>query len=325
MRRLLFAELNRLRSRRLTWVALILVLLVIALLQVAVFLSVKPLSPAELAEGQAQYQEARQEFDANRAEYEQQAKECVDQGNPAEACALYEPQPGDFANRSVVPFLEITKVTVTVTVFVATLALLFLGASFIGAEYSSGALANWLSFIPERGKVFASKLLALVLTAAVVTAVASALTIGLSVLVSRIQGAAVSGIEQLFEMGLRGAAIGVIGAVIGFALAMLTRHTIAAAGTVLAYLLLAFVFTILTQLIASMQALKHWLPENNVLAFLNHGYTYQDFVTVITPDGAQQDYVSRTISFADSTLYWSVLVVVVVAGTFLLFRRRDVN
>ena len=325
MKRLLFAELNRLRSRRLTWVAMFLVLLVIALLQVAVFLSVKPLTPAELAEGQAQYQESKRSFDANRAQYEQEAQDCVDAGNPPEACAIYEPQPEDFATRGVVPFPEIAKIGVTVTVFVASLALLFLGASFIGAEYSSGALANWLSFIPERGKVFASKLLALAVTAAVATAAFSALTIGLTMAVSRIQGAPITGVAQLFETGLRGSVIGVIGAVLGFALAMLTRHTIAAAGTVLAYLLLAFVFSILTQLIASMQALKHWLPENNVLAFLNDGYTYQNFVNVITPQGTQQDYVSRTISFADSSLYWSVIIVLVVAGTFLLFRRRDVN
>ena len=36
-----------------------------------------------------------------------------------------------------------------------------IAASSIGAEYSSGSIANWLTFIPRRGHVFWSKLLTL--------------------------------------------------------------------------------------------------------------------------------------------------------------------
>jgi ABC-2 type transport system permease protein len=324
MKRLLFAELNRLRSRRLTWVALTLVVLTVGLLQIAVFLSVKPLSAGELAEGQAQFQAAQRDYEQNKADYEESEKQCVAQGIPAEECSS-KPRPENYANRTVVPFAEITNIVVTVTVFVAALAFLFLGASFIGAEYSSGALANWLSFIPERGKVYASKLLALVLTAGVATFALSALAIGLAAVASRIQGAPVRGVAGLMEMAGRGLVIGVIGAVLGFALALLTRHTIAAAGTVLGYLLVAFVVNILTQAIMSLQGLIRWLPENNVLAFLNHGYTYTTYTNTITPDGMQQTAVEHTLSFAASSIYWSVIVVVVVAGTYLLFRRRDVN
>ncbi len=324
MSRLLLAELNRLRSRRLTWVALVLVVLALALMQLAVFYSVRPLSAAELAEGQVQYQQAQQEFEQNRAEYEEAEKQCVAQGNTPEMCH-YEPRPEDFAPRPVVSFNEITSIVVTVGVFLVTLAFLFLGASFIGAEYSSGALANWLSFIPERGKVFASKLLALVLAAAVVTAVATALSIAAAALLSRSLDAQVAGVGKLFEMSGRGVVIGVIGAVLGFALAMLTRHTIAATGIVLGYLFVSFVLSILTNAIESLQGIKRWLPENNVLAFLNHGHTYQVYVTTITDQGSQQNYVDRTISFAASAGYWSVIVLVVVGATFVLFRRRDVN
>jgi ABC-2 type transport system permease protein len=324
MNRLLFAELNRLRSRRLTWVALLLVVLTIGALQIAVFLSVKPLTSSELAEGQVQYQQAQRDYEANKADYQEGEKQCVAQGGTTEECSS-KPKPEDYASRSVVAFPDIAKIVVTVTVFVTTLAFLFLGASFIGAEYSSGALANWLSFIPERGKVFASKLVALVLTAAVSTFLLSTLAIGLAAGVSRIQGATVSGLGDLFAMAARGAAIGVIGAVLGFALAMLTRHTIAAAGTVLGYLFLAFVLNIMTQAIESLQGLIRWLPESNLLAVLNHGYHYQTYVSHITQQGNESTAVDHLLSFTQASVYWSVIVVAVVAGTFALFRRRDVN
>jgi ABC-2 type transport system permease protein len=322
--RLLRAELNRLRIRRLTWVALVLVVLTVALLQLAVFFSVRPLSPAELEEGRAQFQAAQQDYQKNRADYEEGEKQCLADGNPADQCS-FEPRPEDYASRTVLPFPEITKLVVTVTVFVAALALLFLGASFIGAEYSSGSLSNWLSFVPERGKVFASKLLALVLTAAVVTWALSALSVGLSALVSSALGAKVTGIGDLFEMVTRGATIGVIGAVVGFVLALVTRHTIAAAGTVLGYLLVSFVFSIFTGSIQSLQGVIRWLPQNNMLAILDNGYKYQTYVSKVTAQGTEQTSIEHTLSAAHGATYWAIAVVVLVGGALLVFRRRDVN
>ena len=42
-------------------------------------------------------------------------------------------------------------------------AAFLVGASFIGAEYSTGSLANWLTFVPQRLKVYGSKVIAVVL------------------------------------------------------------------------------------------------------------------------------------------------------------------
>ncbi|MET1005825.1 MAG: ABC transporter permease subunit [Propionibacteriaceae bacterium] len=324
MMNLLRAELGRLRSRRLSWVAVAGILIAIGLLQIAVYQTVKPLSAAELEEGRQQYQQAVQDYEQNKAQYEEGAKECVAQGNSAEDCDP-RPKPEQYTYRTPEPFADITNIAVTVTVFLSTLAILFVAASFIGAEYSSGALANWLSFIPERGKVFASKLLAIVIAAAVVSFLASALTIGVAAIISSSVGADVAGAGKLFEMAGRGVVIGVIGAVIGFVLAMLTRHTIAAAGTVLGYLLVSFVLSILSQAIMSLQAIKPWLAENNILAFLNHGYKYVTYVNRLTDDGMDMQEVEHTITFAHSTVYWSVIVAVAIAVTFSVFRRRDVN
>ncbi len=325
MTRLLLAELIRLRSRRLSWITVIVIVLALAGLQFAVYNSVKPLTAQETAQAQVQYEQAKKEYDANAEQNKAAEQDCVTQGGgTAEECSS-EPRIEWYATRSVVPFSQIATIAVTVSVILTGLAFLLLGASFIGAEYSSGALANWLSFIPERGKVFASKLVAVVLGAALVSALASALTLGLAAAIAQLTDAPVSGVQKIVELAGRGILIGVICAAIGFCLAMLTRHTIAAAGTVLGYLFVSFVLAIVTGAVPGLATVKSWLPENNLLAFLNHGYTYTVYVTRVTPDGVSADPVDHLITFGHSAVYWSVIVGAVVAGTFAVFRRRDVN
>jgi len=94
--RLLVAELNRLRSRRLTWVAMVLVVVAVGLLQFAVYASVRPATPQELAEGQQVYQQSVQDYNEHKDEIEASAQECVDQGSSPESCGTRPPQLSDF-------------------------------------------------------------------------------------------------------------------------------------------------------------------------------------------------------------------------------------
>lgn len=322
MIRLVHAELLRLRSRKLTWIALGAVLLVVLLTQLAVYTSVRPLSDTERAQAQSNYQQAKADYDKNKDKYEQ---DCVDQGNTPEDCEYTEPKLEDYAQRSVSDFADVANLSVTVGVFVTGLALLFLSASLVGAEFSSGSLANWLSFVPERTKVYAAKLVALVLVGAVATAAVSALAIGLTVLLTQIAGAPVAGLGKVDAMGARGVLVGIIAVVVGFSLAVLTRHTIAAAGTVLGYLFLSFVYAIVKYAVPSLQGLQRLLPENNALALLNHSATYTTFTRVVSADGSDEEAVEHVISFAQASLFWAVVLVVLLAASYLVFRRRDVN
>ena len=68
-----------------------------------------------------------------------------------------------------------------VSIYLVALAALMVAGSFIGAEYSTGSIANWLSFIPRRGQVFASKLITVVTLSALASAVGAALMIGIAV------------------------------------------------------------------------------------------------------------------------------------------------
>jgi ABC-2 type transport system permease protein len=319
------AELLRLRSRKLTWIALGCVLLVILLTQVAVYYSVRPLSDSERAQAQTNYQQAKADYEQHKDEYAKDAQACIDQGNPREACEYQEPRIEDYAGRGVSDFADVANLSVTVSVFVTGLALLFLSASMIGAEFSSGSLANWLSFIPERTKVYTSKLGALLLVGAVGTALTSALAIGLTTLLAKLAGAPVVGLAKIDAAGARGVLVGVIAVVIGFSLAMLTRHTIAAAGTVLGYLFLSFVLAIVMYSVPVLQRVQRLLPENNALALLNHGHTYYSTVRVATSDGTEENQVEHVITLAQSSGYWVVVLAVLLAASYLVFRRRDVN
>lgn len=322
---LLRAELLRIRSRRLTWVALGLVVLIVLAVQIAVYTSVRPLTAAEQSRAQASYQEALRDYEQNKEQYEQNAQECVDQGNPREVCD-YKPTLENYAQRSVSTFADVADLAVTVSVLMTALALLILSASLVGADFSSGALSNWLSFLPERTKVFLTKLAAPVLVGAAATAVLAFAALGLTALVTTLAGADVVGLGHAAAQAGRGTMLGVVAVLVGFGIAMLTRHTIAAVGAVLAYLFLTFVYNILVYRVPAIQGLQRVLPENHALSLLNHGHTYTTYVNQVTADGTyQQEAVEHTISFAASGLYWVVVLGVLVGVAYVVFRRRDVN
>jgi ABC-2 type transport system permease protein len=323
MTRLLRAELSRLRSRRLTRVAAVVILLAVAGLQFAVYHSVRPPSQAEQAQERANYESAKRDYQQHKAENDQAQQACIDEGNAPEQCSGA-PTLSDF-QRTPTPFREITTLAVTVSVILTGMSFLFVGASFIGAEYSSGSLSNWLSFIPSRGKVFTAKILAVTIVAAAVSVVAIALTIGVAALLSRLVHLPVTGTAKLAQLGGRGILVGMICAVIGFCLALLTRHTIAAAGTLLGYLFVSFVLNGLSSVISGLQQFKPFLPQNNLAAFLNHGYTYTEYDTTVTDQGLGTNGVERTITFAHSAGYWAVIVIVLVGLSLMVFRRRDVS
>ena len=48
-------------------------------------------------------------------------------------------------------------------------------------------------------------------------------------------------------------------------------------------------------------------------------------VRSIGPDGVSVDYLERTVSLTHGLVYWAVLLAVVIVGTAVVFRRRDVS
>ena len=324
MKNLLLAEINRLRSRRLTLVALVLVALAIIGMQILVYETVKPVTASEAAQSKAQYEQAKQDYQQHRAERQAEEKQCLAQEDTSPEMCSGEPKPEYFQPRQPVPFVEIMGYVVTFSVYLVGLASALVAASYIGAEFHSGALANWLTFVPDRRKVLGAKLLAVALVSAVLGAVALAATVGVAALSTKLSGASTAGADKLWVTAARGVVIVVIFTLLGFAVALLTRHTIGALGALVAYLVASSVVTVLVDLITGLQSWKPFLVQNQVRAFLNHGYTYQNFSQSV--NGSDEPTVTtHTIAFSDSGVYWGVLMAVVIAGSFVVFQRRDVN
>ena len=169
------AETNRLLSRRFTWIALVIVLLAIGAFQLAVNASLRPPTAAEQASSQAQYDEARRYWEENE-------RTCDNAGSPPTAAT---PSRSSVSSPSAGRSREVTAESLQLSIYLVALTALMVAGSFIGAEYSSGSIGNWLSFIPRRGRVFASKLLTVVVFSALVSAAVTGLALAAALLLAR--------------------------------------------------------------------------------------------------------------------------------------------
>ena len=316
MIRLIGAELRRLRYRRLSMFTALALVAVIALFQVVVVLEVKPPAEAQL---QQEYQAAH---DAWSARHDQTMTDCMSGGETREDCESYdvEPQRADFTFTPP-EFTDLGDFALLLGVFVAMLASYLVSASLIGAEFSTGSLSNWLTFVPRRMAVLAAKLTAVLVGSALAGFCTIFANLGLAALLSRAYGLRLTGAGDLAESAGRGVALAVLAGLLGFAAALLTRHTVAALGIVLGYLVLG---TVLKGLAFDAEGpfggLPPWLPDNNVQAFLKHGYTYTQY-SDRSPDGT----VERHLAFGHSALYWAVILAAGLVAAALVFRRRDVT
>jgi len=318
--RLVGAELTRLRSRRLSIVAALVVLAAVALFQLAIHSEVAP-SAAAQARGQQAYAQAQKDWQDSHAA---NVAECVQEGTSQEECESYDPAPSpqDFSAEPTA-FADVAGFGLTTAAYLAMFASFLVAASFIGAEYSTGSLANWLTFVPQRLKVFGSKAIAVLLGSALLGAVAVFATLGLTAAQVAHHGGPLVGAGRLAAGSGRAVVLVAVAGLVGYVLALVTRHTVAAIVVPLGY---GLVRTVLVAFTADEDAPLAWLPpylpELNLKAFLEHGTSYTQYREV--PGGDYTD-IEKHLSFAHSGLYWLTLLVVAVVVGGLVFRRRDVT
>lgn len=201
-----------------------------------------------------------------------------------------------------------------------------LGASFIGAEFSTGSIGTWLTFQPRRIRVGLSKLAASTGGGLAVAATG----VGLSGLGAWAIGVVnrpgsdlhlPSGLdvgEPLSHFVLRHVAIIAAAALVGGAVALLARNTGAVVGTAIGYTVV--VEGILGQGFL-MGKLNPWLLSTNITGFLQRGTTYQS----MSCSASRCDSVTVPVSYTHSWLYLAVVAVLLVALSLAVFRRRDVG
>ena len=321
MTRLIGAEINRLRSRRFTLIALLAVLMILSIFQLQVNSAVSPPSAAAVAANQAQYERDLKEWEQHHEEWEQQ---CVDAGQPKEQCAGVAPTKENYGLQAV-PFDEVAQIGLLLAIYLTGLAMFLVAASFIGAEFTTGAIANWLSFVPRRGPVFASKLITVAMFAVLVSALASAFVLGMAALLTSVHGGAITGLPARLSMAGRGVAVAGALAVVGYCVGLLTRHTAAALGVLLGYLFVWFIRNAVLGEQAWAQRLTPWAPEANLAAVVDNGYPYAIPVKRLTEGGLSMEFLERQVSLVHGAVYWTVLLAGLIVVALLIFRRRDVT
>ena len=321
MIRLLGAEINRLRSRRFTLITLLAVVMILSIFQLQVNSAVSPPSAEAVAANQAQYERDLKEWEQHHEEWEQQ---CVDSGQPKEQCAGVAPTKENYGLQAV-PFAEVALISLLLAIYLTGLAMFLVAASFIGAEFTTGAIANWLSFLPRRVPVFASKLITVTTFALLVSVLASAFVLAMAALLTSVHGGEVTELGAQVSMAGRGVAIAGALAVVGYCVGLMTRHTAAALGVLLGYLFVWFIRNAVLGEQAWAQRLTPWSPEANLAAIVDNGYQYALPVQKLTEGGLSVEYLQREVTLAHGAIYWAVLLAGLIIMALLIFRRRDVT
>lgn len=322
---LLRAELHRFRSRRF--------IVVLLLLAVAVFLVVcgiastqfEKASASTRAESERRLAQVLQDSERGR----QQCLMSVPTGqDPVQFCG--EPltadqvRAEDFIDKR--PFsLARDGLDLAPGVAGATAALLFvIGATWVGAEWSTRSMVALLFWEPRRFKVITTKLGVLLGVAAVVSATAQVMWLLASKLLAATRGDSTvpdGFYGDLLGTAGRGVALGVLIAALGFSIAGLVRNTGAALGV-------AFVYFVVVENAVRI-ARPHWtdlLVSTNVGALLSKGgLSYYEDGQYVDSQGALQPGKEIVLSNLHGAVVLGVVVGVLTAAGLWLFQRRDLH
>ncbi|MEV0273096.1 ABC transporter permease subunit [Hamadaea sp. NPDC050747] len=324
------AERRRLHKRRVTVVMLAIGLILLGLIAGGTWFSNQKVSEATRAAAVAQ---AEQEYQRSLEDWNRHKQDCEDEVKagrvPAEACQgpqreyfraeYYMPSTFDFK----ASFREMITVWAMIMAFVA----LIVGASSIGAEWSSGSMMNLLTWQPRRVRVLATKLgvligvltgwslvLGALWTAAMwVTAVFRGTTAGMT-----------SGTWQSFALtGLRGLGVVAAGAIFGFVLASLGRRTAVAMGVLIALIVVTqFGLTILL-FMAKVRYPEMFFVGNYLQAWMNGSVTLYDQTSCDFSTGACQPQ-ELILTWQRAGSIFGVGLVALVGAAMWQIRARDV-
>lgn len=322
--RLLRTELVRLVSRPAIRVLVLVALLTTVLFGVAAYTSAQPMSATEQAQAEQAWQEAQADWEENGEQYVQ---ECVDAEAQEEelsgedldfACDEMAPQ-REWYVWGPPPFEDFVAVSLGSGLLVFSLVGLLLGVTFVAAEFGTGAMATWLTFVPRRDPVLASKTAAVAIAGAAVALVWGALFLGANALGYTLAGTDAAVTAPLLHVVLRVGVLGAAVAVIGAGLAFLVRHTAAALG-----IALGFLVGIDTVLLGQILGLQRFSLALNISAWVNGSAEYWVEDCTVTATGTTCESTTHTITMAQGGLLLLGVTLVVTTLAWLTFRSRDV-
>ncbi|MGC4877087.1 ABC transporter permease subunit [Micromonospora sp. DT43] len=332
-------EFRRLTKRRFSRYMTLLGLLVLAAVVVGVFFTNQKIDAGQLAKAERQadqqYQDQVRWAEQERVNCEQaKTAGTPNDGRYPDDCSVISPPSRDQIDAkwflpSTFNFRE--TFDATLIPFAAILALVgfIVGASFVGAEWSTGGMMNLLLWRPKRLTVLFTKLAALLTGILAVTLPAAVLWFAGFWAVATFRGSTekmTSGAWQSFALtGLRGVALVLVLTTIGFALASLGRHTAMALGGVVAVMVVfQFGLGILLEM-ASVQWAEAWLLPTYLLAWMTKKVTLQDYDSCNFNYSGECNPPTLDITWQQSSGLLVVGTVVILGAAVWSMRRRDIT
>lgn len=332
-------ELRRLGKRRFTRYMTLIGLLVLAAVAVGTFLTNERIGPEQRAaaerQAQAQYQEQVRYVEQERVACEraEAAGEPKDGRFPDDCSAITPPSRDDFDARWYLPstfdFRENFGATLSTYAAILALVAFVVGASFIGAEWSSGGMMNLLLWRPKRLTVLLTKLAALLTGVTAVTLLGAVAWTAAFWAVGSFRGSTArmtGGVWQSFALtGLRGFALVVVAAVVGFALASLGRHTAFALGGVLAVGVVGQFGLGVVLALADVKFPEAWLIPTYGLAWMSKQVKLENYeaCNFSVSSGCEPD--TLTITWQHSSVLLAVGLVLALGAALYTMRRRDIT
>jgi ABC-type transport system involved in multi-copper enzyme maturation permease subunit len=307
---LLHAEVSRILSRR--FVRLMLLLLVATFCLTVLVVLGKSKQPTE-----QMWADARQQAQTADRQHRLEYYLCLDEpSRPLASCKEPDPVAPETYLYGVFNFeREIEDLVYFLSAFLAFFGFL-VAASSIGSELHSGSVINLLLWRPNRTAVLSAKLAAALGFVAVVSVVYTAIYVSSFYLIATATGwvgevGAPGFWVSLGLLCLRGIILALGVSAIGFAIATIGRHTAAALGALIGYVI---VWELGARLIVETLNINHsntsrdqWFLASHVIAWMS----------------GREGYSLTT--FADATMTLLILVVALTALAYTAFRRRDIT
>lgn len=328
MSRLLNVELRRFLARRITRWACVALLVGIIAVGVGTFLS----NSNDIAAAHRSAQRTADQF-AQQQQFAIQDCRAHVPPDQVDQCGSGGPVPtaSNFYRDPRFSFHDHVRDLITTGTVIGSLVGLLLAASLIGAEWQAGTFAALLTWEPRRPRVAAAKVAAVVIGSVAIAVVATSVLVGVEAMVAATHGTFGSVLPDVrpgphfavhtWEMAGRGALVVSLVTALGAALALLLRHTVAAVGVAIGYLIVG------EGIIGSLRRgdVRHHLLQSRLDALLNGTYTWP--IPIRTADGGEgfsPQHVAEVHALAAGLEVLAVAAVLLLIATAVL-QRRDVT
>lgn len=323
MMRLLRVEFARYRARRIIALLLLLAALIAALVAFRSAWDTRPITAQEAAT-------ARKDADlhAQRSDIKADLQTCLADPGQYLGTGSTEQDCRDNLTAAPASYLPRKPLDLTGTLkgnglglaLVVSALLVIAASTFAGSDWASGSIVNQLLFEPRRGRVWAAKAGAVTLASGVVALVVLG-GFWLAMYLVAVDRDVPHDSTVMSDVGwhLLRAVLFAMGAALGaFALTTLFRHSVATLSLLFAYAVGGEILAVLVPI----DNVGRWTLGNNVFGWLE---TYMKFFDPTAGCARSGDCEQlQHIDHLQGGLYLLVLLLIAVAPSLLVFRRRDV-